>query len=119
MWRRIGILAFTWGLLISLGELTFIGWYRVNGSGRHNYDVTFADEQYVRSHLGEPCSFHLGNSCSPQMLAMLHHQTTVDFWLDVRDNSLPVILRLITLLVVCILSMIAWELWQRHRHTLK
>lgn len=119
MWRRIGFFVLIWAMIVGLGELMFIYWFRVDGTGRHNYGIAFANEQYVRRHLGEPCSFQGGISCTEAQIAEYHHETTVDFWLDVRDNSIPVLLRLFALLVVCVLSMIVWERWQRGRRTLR
>lgn len=113
MWKRLAILVLIWFGLVSLGELTFIGLFRNDGGGRHNYGVAFANEQYVRSHLGKPCSFQLGTTCSEQVLAELHHETTVDFWLDIRDRSVPVIPRLIILLCAGIAGIIVWDLWLR------
>lgn len=118
MARKLIAIALVWILLTAAGEAIFIGLFRMEGSGRHHYDMIFADEEYVRRNVGKPCNYPWYTySCSPEQLAFLQHATTVDFWLDVRDKSLPFVLRSFATLLVVLLGTVAWELWRWHRRS--
>lgn len=116
MWKRIRMMILVWIVLVSVGSLVFIGLFREFGDGRANYGEAFPHERYIRTHLDKPCAYHRDTPCTQEQLAEYHYETTVDFWLDIRDRLVPVILAALALLLLRIVVFIIRESRRGHIH---
>lgn len=75
-----------WFILVGSAKVVFILWFRNIGHTQWDYGEAFAREAYMRAYLPTPCTFNGSFPCTQEQLASYTHVTTVDFWLDVRDN---------------------------------
>jgi len=104
--RRICMAFLWWAIWVAFVEGLFIGWFRLNGYGRSDYGEAFVAEPYIRAHMDLPCVYNGGQPCTQAQLAFAHHATTVNFWLDVRDRSVPLFVIALAILIACLIVVV-------------